>query len=101
MLYGLEQREIMSCLIPRHHLEASESELEANTGTSVSEGCQWGPGSGMEGRTGHTGKGVKDTIGRKFDKEVIEGTLRRPGIRMKFSSGQAPEWLWLNGLSGQ
>lgn len=83
MLCGLEQREIISCLTHRHHLESTESELETNSSIYVSEGCQWAPGQGMEGRTGHTGKGVKGTIGRKLGKEVMEGTLRRLGIRMK------------------
>lgn len=54
--------------------------LETNTSTSVSEGYRWGPGQGMEGRTGHTGKGLEGTVGRKFGKEAIEETLRRPEI---------------------
>lgn len=74
----------MSCLhYPQTSPRSSESELETNTSTSVSEGCQWGPGRGLEGRTGHTGKGFEGTIVRKLGKEVIKGTLRRPGIRMK------------------
>lgn len=83
MLCWLEQREIVSCFTHRHHLEFSESELGTNSSTYVSEGCQWGPGQGMEGKAGHTGKGFEGTIGRKLGKEVIEGTLRRSGIRMK------------------
>lgn len=83
MLCELEQREIMSCLTHRHYLESSESELETNSRIYVSEGCQWGPGQGMEGRTGHTRKGFEGTIGRKLGKEVIEGTLRRSGSRVK------------------
>jgi hypothetical protein len=83
MLCGLEQKEIMSYIIPRHHLDRSESELGTNTSTSVSKGCHWGPGRAMEGRTGHTGKEFEGTIDRKLGTEVIEGTLRRPGIRTK------------------
>lgn len=43
-------------------------------------------GDGVEplgGRMGLTGKGFEGTVGRKLDKEVREGTLRRQGVRMK------------------
>lgn len=34
----------------------------------------------LGGRAGHTGKGFEGTVGRKLDKEVREGTLRRQGV---------------------
>lgn len=53
-----------------------------------------GGGEPLGGRTGHTGKGFEGTVGRKLDKEVREGTLRRQGVRMKsLGLGQAPERL--------
>lgn len=56
----------------------------------------------LEGRTGHTGKGLEGTVGRKLDKEVTEGTPRRQGVRMKSpGSGQAPERLQLSCLSAR
>lgn len=48
-------------------------------------------GYGVEplgGRTGLMGKGFEGTVGRKLDKEVREGTLRRQRVRVE------RPWLW-------
>lgn len=68
MLCGLEQREIMSCLTHRHHLESSESELETNSSIYVSEG--------VSGHQDGVWKEEQVTLGRGL-KAQLAGSLAK------------------------